>query len=141
MINLATVFSGIGAPEEAFKQLNIEYNTVFACDNGERELEQSYDEIMQITKTFTCEERIEYVNELYKKTGKTNSVKISYFANNKIDKSNWYEDIRFIDGNRYREKVDILIGGSPCQSFSTYGKKKGFDDTRGTLFFFYADLI
>ncbi|MFT7687144.1 MAG: DNA (cytosine-5)-methyltransferase 1 [Candidatus Azotimanducaceae bacterium] len=32
-------------------------------------------------------------------------------------------------------KHDILLGGFPCQSFSQAGLKKGFDDTRGTMFF------
>ena len=39
MIKLATVFSGIGAIEQALKQMNIEYEIVFACDNGERYLD------------------------------------------------------------------------------------------------------
>ena len=141
MVRLATVFSGIGAPEQALKQLKEKAEIVFACDNGERELELSYEEIMEQTKTFTQKERISFVNGLYEKTNKENSVKKSYFANYNISEDQWYEDIRFIDGKEYLGKVDILVGGSPCQSFSTYGKKKGFEDTRGTLFFYYANLI
>ncbi len=36
---------------------------------------------------------------------------------------------------------DILCGGFPCQAFSVAGKRKGFDDTRGTLFFEIARII
>ena len=38
-------------------------------------------------------------------------------------------------------KFDVLLGGFPCQPFSVSGKKKGFDDTRGTLFFNICDII
>lgn len=141
MIRLATVFSGIGAPEEALRQLGEEFEIVFACDNGERELKVDYDEIINATSNMTHEEKLEYVSNLYLKTNKENYVKKSYFANHTIKGNQWYEDVRFIDGEKYKEKVDILVGGSPCQSFSTYGKKQGFEDTRGTLFFFYANLI
>ena len=36
---------------------------------------------------------------------------------------------------------DILVGGFPCQAFSLAGLKKGFEDTRGTLFFEIARIL
>jgi DNA (cytosine-5)-methyltransferase 1 len=36
---------------------------------------------------------------------------------------------------------DLLVGGFPCQAFSIAGKRKGFDDTRGTLFFDIARVL
>ncbi len=36
---------------------------------------------------------------------------------------------------------DFLVGGFPCQAFSIAGKRKGFEDTRGTLFFEIARIL
>lgn len=68
-------------------------------------------------------------------------VKQSYFANYDIQEDNWYNDVHEIDGNKYKGKVDIVVGGSPCQSFSMVGKRRGFDDTRGTLFYEFARVV
>ena len=38
-------------------------------------------------------------------------------------------------------KHDILVGGFPCQAFSNAGLKKGFNETRGTLFFDIARIL
>ena len=43
--------------------------------------------------------------------------------------------------SRFKEENDIVVGGSPCQSFSLAGDRKGFEDTRGTLFFEYAKVV
>ena len=37
--------------------------------------------------------------------------------------------------------VDIFVGGSPCQSFSVMGKRKGLEEARGTLFYEYARIV
>lgn len=141
MINIATVFSGIGAAEQALKQLGINHKIIFACDNGERYFDASQEEIAKKIKANPEKTTEQVVRELYDLTGKPNNVKKSYFANYEIDDSNWFEDIRFLDGKPYADKVDIFVGGSPCQSFSTYGHRKGLEDTRGTLFYDYARLV
>lgn len=68
-------------------------------------------------------------------------VKESYFANYEISEDSWYNDVKSINGIKYKDKIDILVGGSPCQSFSMVGKRKGFEDTRGTLFYEFARVV
>ena len=216
-IKVGTLFSGIGAFEHALKQLKIDHQIQFACDNGERELPLRYrdlfalidgmddkqkyeycaryidcigvkkeyrqletdllyqltlskevkpdsivvisynkagrkspikhqliltqEQIAALTPNMTMRERERYVDELYKNTGKQNFVKEAYFANYEIVEEHWHEDIRFFDANEYAGNLDIMVGGSPCQSFSNYGKKLGLEDVRGTLFYDYARII
>ncbi|WP_438838419.1 DNA (cytosine-5-)-methyltransferase [Streptococcus pluranimalium] len=49
-----------------------------------------------------------------------------------------FHDIRQVtdqDFRQLREQVDIICGGFPCQAFSLAGRRLGFEDTRGPLFF------
>ena len=215
-LRVGSLFSGIGAFEHALKQLNIEHEILFACDNGERELplrqndllrliqgmndiqlsvfcgdyidrvgvKKAYrevetdllfkiakkctpantpivleyqkegrkspikhhltltkDQIIALTPNMTMKEREAYVDELYHMIGEHNYVKDSYFANYDITDNQWHEDVRFIDASEFKGKLDIMVGGSPCQSFSNYGNKMGLEDTRGTLFYDYARII
>lgn len=94
-------FSGIGSPEVALKNLQIEFEQVFACD----------------------------IDEFAKK---------SFLAIHKPQV--FFDDIR----NRNHgsvERLDMYFAGFPCQAFSIAGKRKGFEDVRGTLFFDTAEFI
>lgn len=51
-----------------------------------------------------------------------------------------YGDITKIDEKNI-PPFDILLGGFPCQAFSIAGLRKGFEDTRGTLFFEIARIV
>lgn len=180
-IRLGTVFSGIGAIEQALKRLHIEHEIVFACDNGDIDL-PLFDE--KITKEYkdlktkrgkrtlseqdemrlndlslqenilaeqtrqyiynlpTKQDKIDYVNNLYaiRCKRKKNYVKESYLANYPNVKD-YHLDIRFLDGKDYKNEIDLLVGGSPCQAFSTVGAQCGLDDTRGTLFYEFARIL
>lgn len=65
----------------------------------------------------------------------------------KVSKKNHPDIIHLGDVTKWREwdipweKIDILIGGSPCQGFSVAGKKLNFDDPRSKLFFEYVDIL
>jgi DNA (cytosine-5)-methyltransferase 1 len=103
-IRLATLFSGIGAIEQALKRLKLKHKIIFAGD---------------IDK----------------------AVKESYLANHNLDLKDWHDDITKFSAKKYQYKVDLLVGGSPCQSFSMVGHRGGLEDARGTLFYDFARVV
>lgn len=178
-IRLATLFSGIGAIEQAFLKMHLPHRIVFACDNGEieftpldveerrefaelkrgkslsddqqcrlsylqRKIDRRLAEIKEnVSMLPDKESKRAYVERLYEyySPGKKNLVKRSYCNNYAICPSDFHLDVRFLDGRDYEGQVDLMVGGSPCQSFSSNGKRGGMDDTRGTLFYDYARII
>ncbi len=145
-LRVATLFSGIGAPEWALKRLSIPFVSVLACDNGEVSLDSSISieqEAKRIQSMASFKEEKAFVDFLYAKhSKKKNFVKVSYLANfPDFDEGNYFLDVNLLNGRPLRGDVDLLIGGSPCQSFSTVGFQKGLEDPRGSLFFEYCRLV
>jgi len=67
----------------------------------------------------------------------------TYITN--FGKTNFFGDITNLGDDNNIEKVipsfDILLAGFPCQPFSQAGLRKGFNDTRGTLFFWIDKIL
>lgn len=142
-VALATVFSGIGAIEQAFVRLNIPHNVLFACDNGDRNIDIDYNSALQHIRSLpTPTSKKNYVEELYSRYSRqTNFVQQSYLANYSIKDNLFFQDVKLLDGNDFKGQVDLFVGGSPCQSFSIAGARGGFEDTRGTLFYEFVRLV
>jgi len=102
-MTLATLFSGIGAPEFAAREVFDEVKTVFACE---------------IDKF----------------------ARLSYLANHEAPLA-FYEDVCDLDAKAYAGQIDILIGGSPCQDFSTAGLRAGEDGERGNLIWQFYRIV
>ena len=140
-IRVASLFSGIGAPEFALHRLGVPHEIIFACDNGEvPELVDEEQVVSALKGLKNWREREEYLQSL-PRSSKRNFVRESFLANYKIKKENFHSNIRFLDGSQYAGKVDILVGGSPCQSFTLLGYQKGLEEARGTLFYEFARIV
>lgn len=65
----------------------------------------------------------------------------TYQANHPLDEQHFHQNVITMDGTPYKGKVDILITGSPCVSYSSMGLRKKLDDPNGDLFFDNTRLI
>ncbi|GAA3595090.1 DNA (cytosine-5-)-methyltransferase [Flavivirga amylovorans] len=62
----------------------------------------------------------------------------------RTNRPNWNvieDDIKNINFTGFKNKIDIVTGGFPCQAFSYAGKKLGLQDARGTLFYEFARTV
>ncbi|WP_345208042.1 DNA (cytosine-5-)-methyltransferase [Chryseobacterium ginsengisoli] len=50
-------------------------------------------------------------------------------------------DIKNFSFTEYRNEIDVVTGGFPCQAFSYAGKRLGLEDARGTLFYEFARAV
>ena len=82
------------------KKKQIDYKIVFACDNGERELKESKEEILSKIDGLTLQEKNNFINNLYQKTNKPNFMEMTYKENYDIDDEDFHQDIRFINGEK-----------------------------------------
>jgi DNA (cytosine-5)-methyltransferase 1 len=122
-IKYIDLFAGIGGFHYGLSRVD----TPRPSQNDSENSASDKDELVGGQKPYTCV----YANDNNKYA---NAVYARHFI--QIDK----RDITKIDAKEIPDH-DLLCAGFPCQAFSLSGSRRGFDDTRGTLFFEIARIV
>ncbi|MBR0580850.1 MULTISPECIES: DNA cytosine methyltransferase [Bacillus] len=125
----------------AVRKLNSHLTEVIDTINMLIERLSTVEILDDLSKLKDFRKKKKYIDNLYKPKKKSNFVLQSYLANYEINEEHFHWNASFLDGKQYKDQIDLFVGGSPCQSFSMVGKRRGLQDTRGTLFYEYARLI
>lgn len=123
------------------KEITSLYNSVISDINSIYERIKTQEVHNELSKLNSYRDKKEFVDGLYTEKGKKNFVQESYMANYEITNDKFHQNASFFDGSEFKDQIDLYVGGSPCQSFSMVGKRKGLEDTRGTLFYEYARIL
>lgn len=127
-IKYIDLFGGVGGFRLGIERASALSTSTWNESRGNEEDSRSIKSISVAPQQFTCvfySDIDKYSVQTYNKNFKEN-----YEAT----------DIRTIEADSIPD-FDMLCGGFPCQAFSIAGKRRGFKDTRGTLFFEIARII
>ncbi len=127
-IRYIDLFGGVGGFRLGIERASDLSKTTRNQQRRDKEISSSTKQVILAPKQFTCV----WYNDIDKYAVQTY---------NKNFKENWEaKDIRTIKTSEIPD-FDLLCAGFPCQAFSIAGKRKGFEDTRGTLFYEIARIL